>query len=273
MYHSGCNPDLGERIESAYLCREVAEHREHLLKTLSPDAGEKVLDVGSGPGFLAADIARCVGPFGQVVGVDISEQMVAYAATSSGAAWLDFRLGDALSLPFNKASFDLVVSTQVVEYVDDVDRFCAEVARVVRPGGRVLISVTDWDGVNWHASNERRMKHVLKAFATHCAQRDLPRTLAPKLRAAGLEIDRVSSFPIVSLGERDGSYCQVLAAFVVQFLLSAQVVPSDLVGEWLNDLHELKRKKECFFSVNRYDFLARKAVDADGWSKSQPLLH
>ncbi|HHS88734.1 MAG TPA: methyltransferase domain-containing protein [Rhodobacteraceae bacterium] len=273
MYQSGTHPDLGERIESAYQCREVAAHRKHVLDILSPDVGETVLDIGCGPGFLTSDVAQSVGAFGQVTGVDISEQMIDFANANNAATGLDFRVGDALSLPFNRESFDVAVSTQVVEYVEDADQFCAEVARVLRPGGRAVISVTDWRGVNWHAKNEKRMKAVMNAFSLHCAQQDLPKTLAPRLRKAGLEVDRVVCFPIVSLGERDGSYCQVLAAFVLQFILSAGLVRPELMEAWLDDLRQLKKARECFFSVDRFDFLVRKGSSTDGWSPKGRILH
>jgi len=273
VYQSGPNPDLGERIDSAYQCPEIAAHRKHLLEILSPDVGETVLDIGSGPGFLASDIGRCVGALGEVIGVDISEQMVAFATANNADAWVSFCQGDAEALPFNRESFDVVVSTQVAEYVADADRFCTEVARVLRPGGRALISVTDWRGVTWHAKNEARMNTVMNAFSLHCAQQDLPRTLAPRLRNAGLDIDRVVCFPIVSLGEHDGSYCHVLAAFVLQFMLASGLADRKKMDGWLDDLRQLKKSKECFFSVNRYDFVARKGLSADGWSAKGRIIH
>ena len=63
---------------------------------------------------------------------------------------------DATRLPFEAGHFDAAVSTQVYEYVPDVDRALADLYRVLRPGGRALILDTDWDSLVWHSSDQAR---------------------------------------------------------------------------------------------------------------------
>ena len=112
-----------------------------------------MLDVGSGPGLLAAEMAAEVGPGGRVVGVDPSESMLALARGRTDAA--EFVAGGALELPVPDASFDVVVSTQVLEYVEDVAGALAEARRVLRPGGRLLVLDTDWDSIVWQHGRPR----------------------------------------------------------------------------------------------------------------------
>ncbi len=142
-----------ERLEAVYLGPDVVAQRQDTLRCLSIVDGERVLDIGSGPGFLATALAEATGPSGKVVGVDISKQMVDRAASKSTHPWLSYQVADATKLPFEDDSFDVVVSTQVAEYVPDIEAFCSEVYRVLKPNGRALILATDWDAVCWHSEN------------------------------------------------------------------------------------------------------------------------
>jgi len=136
-----------ERLEAVYLGPDVVAQREDTLSRLSISEGEKVLDIGSGPGFLTIALAEATGSSGDVVGVDISQQMVMRAASKSSHSWLSYKVADATALPFTDNRFDVVVSTQVAEYVPDIDAFCSEVFRVLKLNGRGLILATDWDAV------------------------------------------------------------------------------------------------------------------------------
>lgn len=106
-------------------------------------AGDRVLDVGCGTGDLSLIAAGQVVPSGRVTGVDISEEMLAVARRKVCKAGLEERVdvveGNALDLPFPAASFDVVISGFVLRNVVDLDRALEEMARVVRPGGRVAV--------------------------------------------------------------------------------------------------------------------------------------
>lgn len=104
-------------------------------------AGDAALDVCCGTGDLALELRRRVGPAGRVVGLDFSAPMLELAARKSVAAgteveWVE---GNALELPFGDASFDAATVGFGVRNVADVPRGIHEMARVVRPGGRVAI--------------------------------------------------------------------------------------------------------------------------------------
>lgn len=247
-----------ERLEAVYLGPDVVAQREDTLRRISVRKGERVLDIGSGPGFLAAQIADKVGPDGEVIGIDISEQMVERASERSEHDWLTCHCANATDLPFEGDYFDLVVSTQVAEYVPDVAKFCSEISRVLKPGGRGLILATDWGGVCWHSEHPKRMDKVLKAFAPHCADSKLPRTLGARLRRAGLVVDDVSYFSIVNLDRYDGCYGELTVPFIVAYVKSQNTVPDAELQAWAEEQTLLNARGEHFFSTGRFSFLVSK---------------
>lgn len=105
--------------------------------------GEVVLDLGSGAGFDAFLAAGKVGPTGKVIGVDMTEPMIKKArenAKKDGYANVEFRLGDIENLPVDDNSIDVIISNCVINLVPDKARAFKEACRVLKPGGRIMVS-------------------------------------------------------------------------------------------------------------------------------------
>jgi demethylmenaquinone methyltransferase/2-methoxy-6-polyprenyl-1,4-benzoquinol methylase len=101
--------------------------------------GDRVLDVATGTGDLAIELARRVGPSGEVVGCDFSERMLELARAKDPRSTVQFQWADALALPFGDGSFDAATVGFGARNFSDLQRGISEMARVVRPGGRVVI--------------------------------------------------------------------------------------------------------------------------------------
>jgi SAM-dependent methyltransferase len=105
--------------------------------------GETVLDLGSGGGIDVLLSARRVGPTGHAIGVDMTDEMLALArknAAEAGATNVEFRKGTIESLPLADASVDVVISNCVINLASDKQAVFREIARVLRPGGRMGVS-------------------------------------------------------------------------------------------------------------------------------------
>lgn len=115
--------------------------RRRLVALAQPPKGGKILDVATGTGDLAFEFRRTVGGKGEIVGVDFSEPMLERGREKAEAKGLavTFRAADALALPFAPGTFDIASIAFGIRNVDDPAKCLAEMARVVRPGGRVAV--------------------------------------------------------------------------------------------------------------------------------------
>jgi arsenite methyltransferase len=170
--------------------------------------GETVLDLGSGGGLDAFLSARRVGPEGRVIGVDMTPAMLERArqnATKGGFRNVEFREGRLEALPVETASVDAVTSNCVINLVPDKAAVFREVSRVLKPGGRVVISDIVLDG----PLPESLAKDVY-AYVGCISGAALRQDYFAMLRGAGLreaivleDVDYLSSLIEAAPGEAD----------------------------------------------------------------------
>jgi arsenite methyltransferase len=250
--------EAAKQLERVYLARDIVAQRVETIRHLNLSRGERVLDIGCGPGYLCESMGEIVGRYGAVVGIDISTDLIALCNRRKSSTWLSYAIGDATKIVHADASFDVVVCTQVAEYVLDVDRVLSEAFRVLKPGGRTVFVATDWDAVVWYSENPDRMALVMKLWEEHCAHPHLPRSMACKLANAGFRFDGASVFPILNLQCDDDSYSKGLAPLIRDFVARKNDIPADGLKEWFSEFERLSVAGRYFFSTNRYIFKASK---------------
>lgn len=130
-----------DRTNTVLSMGQHARWRRKLVKWAQPPVGGSVLDVATGTGDLAFLFRRKVGAGGRVAGVDFSPQMLVRAREKAVEEKLEveFQEGDALDLPFQDAEFDVASIAFGIRNVDDPRTCLKEMARVVKPGGRVAV--------------------------------------------------------------------------------------------------------------------------------------
>jgi SAM-dependent methyltransferase len=251
--------EMSRKIEALYLTPDVVAQRNKVLGTLALTAGEHVLDIGSGPGLLAQEMARAVGQEGRVCGVDVSRAMVAMSSKRClDTPWAEFGTGDAMQLPFPDGSFDAAVSTQVYEYVPDIPAALAELHRVLRPGGRAVILDTDYGSLVIHTEDPERMARVLSAWDEHFTHATLPRTLSRQLRDAGFLVRDRMSIPMFNPEFGDNTYGKGMLSMMASFAVGRHKIPQSEADAWLGEFATLGKEGKFFFSLNRYLFVADK---------------
>ena len=157
--------------------------RRAAIEAAGLSSGEAAIDVACGTGKLAEGLADRVGPFGRVLAVDLSPAMIATAtAYHQDLVQLEFIVGDALALPADDGAFDVATIAFGIRNLPDFERGFREMARVVRPGGRVVcLELTVprprlWGRV-FHGVFRRSAPLIGSAFGRRDAYRYLPSSL------------------------------------------------------------------------------------------------
>ena len=169
--------------------RTAENSAAHLLPHLCP--GNRLLDVGCGPGTLTADLARVVSP-GKVVAVDVADTVIAEAtahAAEAGVVNVSFRTADFRQAGFEPASFDVVHAHQVLQHLSDPVGALATMAELARPGGIVAARDGDYGAFMWAPADEAldRWREVYSAVARrNGGEPDAGRWLLRLAQAAGL---------------------------------------------------------------------------------------
>jgi arsenite methyltransferase len=247
--------EMGKQLEAVYRIGDAVRRRRLVRTALAAQPGERVLDVGCGPGFFCAELLDEVGPEGSVVGVDNSPQMLALAAARcEGAGNIEFREADATSVPVDDASFDAALCVQVLEYVPDVAAGLAELYRALRPGGRVAVWDVDWTTVSWQSDHPDRMERVLGAFDEHLVHRSLPRTLESTMRSAGFEQVEMEAHDFATGKFDPDAYGVATVPLIRGFVPGHNGVDEDEAEAWAVEQRELGERGEFFFACLQFCF-------------------
>lgn len=182
--------------------------------------GEVVLDLGSGGGIDCFLAARQVGPEGQVIGLDMTPDMIKLArrnAKKMGVTNVDFRWGEMEEMPLPDNSVDVVISNCVINLSPDKDAVFGEVGRVLRPGGRMSVSDIVLNG-----ELPPPILESLHAWAGCIAGALDEEDYVAKIRAAGFEAIEIEAKDYVHFSETAGG------EDVQALLRGTDLLPGDL---------------------------------------------
>lgn len=236
----------------------VQRLRQWAVDATRPVPGETAIDVGSGTGTVAQLLAGLLDP-GQVTGVEPNAEMRAEAERRAAAAGspATFVEGVATSLPFEDATVDLVWCERVLQHLDDPQGAVTEMARVLRPGGRVVLLDSD------HATRvtadldlvvEEKLRNVFLSLSPNArAARHIPR----QLRDAGLEMDADVGSAALVLPQHVERRA-VLLTMVAGVAVKEGVVSEDEARAAIEGFTAAAQEGVAFSAVTMFGFVGRK---------------
>jgi arsenite methyltransferase len=254
------NEEMAAALERVYLIEDAVRRRGLVREALGAATGDRILDVGCGPGFYCAELIEEVGPEGAVVGLDPAPAMLTLARRRcEGLGDITLEEGSADPLPVEDEGFDRAVCVQVMEYVEDVPSALGELHRALRPGGRVVVWDIDWATLSLRTEDEERSGRVLRAWDEHLVHPWLPRTLAPALGAAGFADVEMTPHPFSTLeNDPDRRFGPALLPFIAGFVRGRQGVTDEEADGWLAEQQALGERGEFYWSITQVCFTAVK---------------
>jgi arsenite methyltransferase len=253
------NAETAKALDRAYHKRDMLRRRRHVRDALAAASGERILDIGCGPGFYATELLDEVGRTGSIVAVDASPDMLALARQRcEGHDNVTFREGTANALPVDDGDFDAALCVQVMEYVPDAPGAVAEIHRALRPGGRAVIWDVDWATAWWHTEDPDRMRRIMAAWDEHLVHPSLPRQMGAHLRAAGFVDVAVQGHSFVTVDYDEESFAVMMLGMAADFVPGRRGVTGDEVAAWKAEQRSLAERGEFFFEATQFCFTARK---------------
>ncbi len=182
-------PDRLERYDALFHVTDEAADR--VLSRVGAQPGETILDFGCGPGYVANQLARMVGPEGHVHGVDLNADFLARAAEVARDAGRDGQItlhhSTNETVPLDDDSVDRVYVKNVLEYVPDPVAVLVELRRVLRPGGELVVSDSDFGFVVVEPLEPSEVAELFNAAGPAFKDPYIGRHLRGHLATAGFE--------------------------------------------------------------------------------------
>jgi ubiquinone/menaquinone biosynthesis C-methylase UbiE len=223
--------------------------KDRMIARLRLEPGHRVLDVGCGTGDDVRHLAESVGSGGRVVGLDFSQAMVDEARSRSAGSGLpvEFRQGDITQLDLPDATFDAVRCERVLLHLPDPAVAVGEMARVLRPGGRLVVYDIDFDtGVVDHPDHELSGR-IMHALADCFANGRIGRHLRTMFLDAGLDEVEVAAHTTT-----EAPFSFFAGTFRSTLGNRPDVIdPADLEG-WLADLEAAEKAERLFGAMTGF---------------------
>ena len=235
----------------------VLRLRASAIELLAPQSGHHVVDVGCGTGTVVRALAGIVGPTGSVLGIDASEIMLAEAhrRTADRSLPVEFRRGDVTRLDLDDAGFDATHCERVFQHLDAPEAGMAELVRVTKPGGRIVVIDTDWGMHAIHGADPRLTSRVVECWAHTAASGWSGRRLPALFADAGISEPLVVAETLTS----SDPHRPFAPPFTTMAATAERtgVLSPDEAATWLSQLADATRRGHFFWAVTMFAVAGR----------------
>jgi ubiquinone/menaquinone biosynthesis C-methylase UbiE len=240
--------------------RFIAMMQEY-LGAMEIDCAAAVLDLGCGTGVASRAIARRKAFRGRVTGIDRSPYLIAaakrFAAGEGVASAVEFWTGDSQSLSLPNAAFDAVIAHTLISHVEDPAAVMREIARIVKPGGRVGVFDGDYASLTYGTIDPTRGKStdemIINALVTNPrVMREMPHLL----KEAGLVLEASFAHVVADIGRAD-FFAPGLQSLVRVLPRSGAMSESEARG-WVDAMLRQSDEGIYFGASNFYSYVARR---------------
>lgn len=238
----------------------VQAYKDQSFDLLKIEPGNRLLEVGCGPGSDAMTMARRVGPDGHVLAVDKSETMIAEAterARGSGLP-LAFRVGDVYALALDDDSFDSCRADRLFHHLERMDNAFKELVRVTRPGGRIVLSEPDFGSIVLTSGDRAVTRQMLNERCDEYANGWCGRELPGLFRRAGLVELVVIPAPVVATDFQTPNEQWFGLGALAQAMQAAGKLTPEQVEGWLSQMAQASARGEFFCSILVFTVCGRK---------------
>lgn len=257
-------------LDNGYVTAEYLQKMAALMRSLKElsyehmaiTTGDTLLDVGCGPAVDTVPLAQCVGATGRVIGIDSDEGMLAQAneaaAVCEYAAIIEHRHGSALDLPLESNSVDSCRAERLLQVLPPVheQQVVAELVRVTRPGGRIVLVDTDWGSASVDFSAAQLERRLMNFFTLQMRPNGLAgRRLHTLCREQGLEALRLDVVPMVIRRVADTPFCE----WLTDTALGAGIINEEEARQWREELEARERQNTLYVCANMVVASGKKA--------------
>lgn len=247
---------------------DMQEVNQKLCELVAARSGERILELGSGSGVLCRMLASYIQPKGNVVGIDISYQMVTkaceYALSAGITNGIEFGTAAAETLPFSNACFDCAIAARLLLHVSNPSRVIHEMTRIVKPGGRVVVMDWDFETVAVDHPNRELTRRLLHWRNDHHGGNNWTgRQLWRFMHLAGLTDVSVHPCILIAHSESDGLTQSLWRAAQVAF--EGGAISESEKENWVREL-KFRIQDGVYFASIVYFIVKGTVINTPGWA-------
>ena len=261
--------ELDEEVTQRIINRLESRARDDVFTRLFHQYAEKLefpesaltLEIGCGTGAVARALAKKAHFTGNIVGVDQSEPFIEAArgfADEEGVGdTINFSVCDGHALDFDDASFDVAIAHTLISHVTDPVAIVKELARVVKPDGRLIIFDGDYASLTYAVPDHDFGRRMDSALATASFNNPMVmRDLISILPAEGFEVVETMADVVSEIGE--ASYFKSFAETYAPLVVSAGFMTQEQLDDWISATTKAMQDGTFFASCNYYTYIARR---------------